>query len=235
MASWTLFCRASRVRWSTGSTDWISTLLITSPFWLKRRFDRTASFSSKPNTAEQMIRFEFYRQKPPVQHKKQDEWVGPMHRTLMCNNSWLSWLTDGKADGRILVSTMQTQILHASDKSNSLSLIYLVEIIKLYWSHSSSDPGGNGFTGVAHKVRHWEESCCLGGVWLVLYLKVPAHEKGENMKELLCQIDWTTLKAVRHTKFALICRHPVMSQMDIALHLSFSIELLQQMYTTEQW
>lgn len=37
MASWTLFCRASRVRWSTGSTDWMSTLLITRLFWLKRR------------------------------------------------------------------------------------------------------------------------------------------------------------------------------------------------------
>ena len=59
MASWTLFCRASRVRWSTGSTDWMSTLLITSRFWEKHRSERTASFSSKPNTAEKMIRLEF--------------------------------------------------------------------------------------------------------------------------------------------------------------------------------
>lgn len=59
MANWTLFCRASRVLWSTGSTDWMSTLLITSLFWLKHKLDRTAIFSSNPNTAEEMIRFEF--------------------------------------------------------------------------------------------------------------------------------------------------------------------------------
>lgn len=63
MASWTLFCRASLVLWSTGSTDWMSTLLITRLFWAKRRLGRTASFSSKPNTAEQMIRFEFWTDK----------------------------------------------------------------------------------------------------------------------------------------------------------------------------
>lgn len=61
MASCTLFCKASRVRWSTGSTDWMSTLLITKPFWLKRRLDRTASFSSKPKTDEQMILMEFWK------------------------------------------------------------------------------------------------------------------------------------------------------------------------------
>lgn len=61
MASCTLFCSASRVRWSTGSTDCMSTLLMTRPFWLKRRLGRTASLSSKPKTAVQMIRFEFWK------------------------------------------------------------------------------------------------------------------------------------------------------------------------------
>jgi len=62
MASWTLRCRASRVRWSTGSTLWMSTLVTTSPLGAKRSFSRSRPASSKPNTAEQMRRLEFWGQ-----------------------------------------------------------------------------------------------------------------------------------------------------------------------------
>lgn len=60
IASWTLRCRASRVRWSTGSTLWMSTLVTTSPLGAKRSCSRKRPLSSKPNTAEQMRRFEFW-------------------------------------------------------------------------------------------------------------------------------------------------------------------------------
>lgn len=60
IASWTLRCRASRVRWSTGSTLWMSTLVTTSPLGAKQSCSRKCPLSSKPNTAEQMRRFEFW-------------------------------------------------------------------------------------------------------------------------------------------------------------------------------
>lgn len=69
MASWTLRCRASRVLWSTGSTDCTSTLLTTSPFWGKMAWSRgwgrtllsgpLVSRVSKPKTAVRMMRAEF--------------------------------------------------------------------------------------------------------------------------------------------------------------------------------
>lgn len=62
MASWTLRCSASRVRWSTGSTLWMSTLVTTSPLGTKRRCSRSRPPSSKPKTAEQMRRLEFWGQ-----------------------------------------------------------------------------------------------------------------------------------------------------------------------------
>lgn len=191
MASWTLFCRASRVRWSTGSTDWMSTLLITSPFWLKRRLDRTASFSSKPNTAEQMILIEFYRQKKPPKTKHQssirnktNDWASSIEHPYA--HYFITMLTRNRWENRcwkICLDITNAEILHVSDKSSliSRSLTHLVEVIKLHGSHSSSDPRGDGFTGVAHKIRHWEESCRLCGVWMVLYLKVPDHEEGQSM------------------------------------------------------
>lgn len=69
MASWTLRCRASRVRWSTGSTDCTSTLLTTSPFCGKKArslalgrakpSEPLVSDGSKPKTAARMMRAEF--------------------------------------------------------------------------------------------------------------------------------------------------------------------------------
>lgn len=68
MASWTLRCRASRVRWSTGSTLWMSTLVTTSPLGAKRSCSRSRPPSSKPNTAEQMRRLEFWGQQRYMRH-----------------------------------------------------------------------------------------------------------------------------------------------------------------------
>lgn len=49
----------------------------------------------------------------------------------------------------------------------------LVEIIKLHGGDGSSDPGGDGFTGVSDKVRDREQSCCISQVRSRLELKVP--------------------------------------------------------------
>jgi len=59
MASWTDFWRESRVRWSTGSTAWMSILVTTSLFWGKTNVSRTFMFSSNPNTDDRMIFAEF--------------------------------------------------------------------------------------------------------------------------------------------------------------------------------
>lgn len=59
MASWTDFWRASLVRWSTGSTDWMSMLVTTRLFAGKQKRSRTLFFSSKPNTEARIILAEF--------------------------------------------------------------------------------------------------------------------------------------------------------------------------------
>mmetsp|Transcript_37335 Transcript_37335/g.91511 ORF Transcript_37335/g.91511 Transcript_37335/m.91511 type:complete len:296 (-) Transcript_37335:1084-1971(-) len=58
MASCTDFCSASRVRWSTGSTDWMSMLVITRRFATNTRRSRTFARSSRPNTALRITRAE---------------------------------------------------------------------------------------------------------------------------------------------------------------------------------
>ena len=63
MANWTDFCRASRVLWSTGSTDWMSMLVMTRLLAGNSNLLRTFWFSSNPNTDVRMIRAEFYREK----------------------------------------------------------------------------------------------------------------------------------------------------------------------------
>ena len=63
MASCTDFCRASLVRWSTGSTDWMSMLVTTRLLAGKQKRSRTLAFSSSPNTEARMILAEFYKKK----------------------------------------------------------------------------------------------------------------------------------------------------------------------------
>ena len=60
MASWTDFCSESRVRWSTGSTDWMSMDVMTRLLAGKTKRSRTFILSSKPNTDERMILAEFW-------------------------------------------------------------------------------------------------------------------------------------------------------------------------------
>ena len=59
MASCTDFCSASLVRWSTGSTDWMSMLVTTRLLDGNTNLLRTFPFSSKPNTEARMILAEF--------------------------------------------------------------------------------------------------------------------------------------------------------------------------------
>lgn len=59
MASCTDLMSASRVRWSTGSTDWMSIEVTAKLFCGKSNRSRTLLFSSKPNTDERMMRDEF--------------------------------------------------------------------------------------------------------------------------------------------------------------------------------
>ena len=61
MANWTDFCRASRVLWSTGSTDWMSMLVMTRLLAGNSNLLRTFWFSSNPKTDVRIIRAEFYR------------------------------------------------------------------------------------------------------------------------------------------------------------------------------
>lgn len=60
IANWTDFCKASLVLWSTGSTDWISMLVMTRLFWGKWKESFTLRFSSTPNTEALMIFAEFW-------------------------------------------------------------------------------------------------------------------------------------------------------------------------------
>ena len=59
MASCTDFCRESLVLWSTGSTDWISMLVMYRLFCLNTKLSRTFSFSLRPNTEARITRAEF--------------------------------------------------------------------------------------------------------------------------------------------------------------------------------
>ena len=63
MASWTDFCRASRVLWSTGSNDLMSMLVMTKLVAGNSNLFRTFWLSSNPNTDVQMIQAEFYEGK----------------------------------------------------------------------------------------------------------------------------------------------------------------------------
>jgi len=68
MASWTLRCSASCVRWSTGSTLWMLTFVTTSPLGTKRRCSHSHPPSSKLKTAEQMRWLEFWEQQGQQRH-----------------------------------------------------------------------------------------------------------------------------------------------------------------------
>lgn len=61
MANWTDFCKASRVRWSTGSTDWMSILVMFRLLAGKVNLFRILWLSSMPNTEVRMIFAEFCR------------------------------------------------------------------------------------------------------------------------------------------------------------------------------
>ena len=63
MANWTDFCSASRVLWSTGSTDWMSMLVMTRLLAGNSNLFRTFWFSSNPNTDVRIILAEFYKAK----------------------------------------------------------------------------------------------------------------------------------------------------------------------------
>ena len=66
MANWTDFCRASRVLWSTGSTDWMSMLVMTRLLAGNSNLFRTFWFSSNPNTDVRIILAEFYKEKQTI-------------------------------------------------------------------------------------------------------------------------------------------------------------------------
>ncbi len=72
IASCTDFCRESLVLWSTGSTDWMSMLVMTRLFWVKANLSRTLFFSSTPNTEARMILAEFWNERKFV--IKTDDW-----------------------------------------------------------------------------------------------------------------------------------------------------------------
>ena len=59
IASCTDFCSESLVRWSTGSTDWMSMEVMTSWFCGKMKRSRTFMLASSPNTEERIILAEF--------------------------------------------------------------------------------------------------------------------------------------------------------------------------------
>ena len=64
MAEWTDFFITSRVLWSTGSTDWMSILVMTRLLAGNSNLFRTFWFSSNPNTDVRIILTEFYKETP---------------------------------------------------------------------------------------------------------------------------------------------------------------------------
>ena len=64
-----------------------------------------------------------------------------------------------------ITSTLGNQIIS--------SVSHLMEVIELYPSHSSTDSGGNGLTGITNKVRNREDLRGLLLILLVTDLKMP--------------------------------------------------------------
>ncbi|TNN40446.1 Myocyte-specific enhancer factor 2C [Liparis tanakae] len=101
----------SRVLWSTGSTDWMSTLLMVRWFWEKRRLWRTASFSSKPNTAEQMIRLEFYGRERQASGRSGARYCA--RDSCSCSRAWSA------------VSMVMTSVKKSGPSSRQMALMTL--------------------------------------------------------------------------------------------------------------
>lgn len=68
---------------------------------------------------------------------------------------------------KMVTGNSKSRQLHFLTKS------HLVEIVKLYLSNSPSDPGGNGFASISHKVWDTEDLGSLYHILLVLDIEVP--------------------------------------------------------------
>lgn len=86
-------------------------------------------------------------------------------------------LQDAAGEGSAVSVSLNLQLLSRRWRCSNL-----VKVIKLHGGDGAADPGGDGFTGVAHKVRNREQSRRVSGVLTGLHLKVPEEEREQRTR-----------------------------------------------------